>query len=187
MLMMLVSWVIDNFRGWGHMRRVMLHWWWPSDFARGQRCSTPLGRTMPECDAASSSLVLSVQSVPGADYVSCIDALRVGWEYEHLVANVRGNRRTRSTPIAWATGFVEVSNQESCDVGDAVRVESRPDVEPLEGCRCHDGTSMSSSCQKGPTEETSRRAVQVAIALNDTEIKGRTIAVTPSDRGCDHR
>jgi hypothetical protein len=39
----------------------------------GTSCSNTLGRTMPECDGASSTIVLAVQSVPGSAYVSCIE------------------------------------------------------------------------------------------------------------------
>jgi len=146
-------------------------------FASG--CSTTLGRTMPECDAGSATMVLAVQSVPEAHYVSCVVGLKAGWDYEDLEAQSGQSYYTLDSDRL-GDGFVRVDNVESCDVGDATLtatdergielwkdVVSEIDIEVV-------------VIPEGSTMATSTRAVEVILQLRDQEINGRPVVVTPS-------
>ena len=141
-------------------------------------CSNTLGRTMPECDGASSTIVLAVQSVPGSAYVSCIESLRVGWDYEDLVAE-QGQSSYSLDSDRMGSGFVKVSNLQSCELGRSELTESQSGVELWK-----DVVSTTSLdvviVPEGPTEETSRRTLEIMRELADVEVRGRTIEVTPS-------
>ncbi len=89
-------------------------------------CASPLGESVPECDAPSNSLILSVQAVPGTDYVPCIAGLKTGWEYQRLQAETGqsvfyldsdrlGDRFLQVTllPVCDTSGAVETSRDEN--------------------------------------------------------------------------
>ena len=141
-------------------------------------CSSTLGRTMPECDAASATMLLAVQSVPGAAYVSCIDALRVGWEYEDLEAR-QGTSSYRLDSDRMGSSFVAVSNRQSCDVGTATLTRTRDGVELWKDVVATTVIDVV-IVPEGPTNETSSRAAELAVELNTEEIRGRVVAVTLS-------
>ena len=82
-------------------------------------CGTTLGRSVPECDDAQGTLILSIQSVPGSQYVSCIFGLKAGWKYQDLKAEAGESFYTLDSD-RMGDGFVRVENVLSCDVGDAV-------------------------------------------------------------------
>lgn len=85
-------------------------------------CANPLGRSVPECDTARGSMVLQVQSVPGAAYVSCINSLKTGWSYRDLEA-------TNGRSVFWLDSdrlgdmFITVETVLSCDRGGATESE----------------------------------------------------------------
>ena len=90
-----------------------------------------LGRSVPECDDPGSSVVLSVQSVPGTAYAPCINWLKTGWEYEHLEAQsgqsiffLDSDRLGGGGPGPVDSPFLKVSLLPACDVSEAVEVES---------------------------------------------------------------
>ena len=98
-------------------------------------CGNNLGRNEPECDdpadSPSSSLVLSIQSVPGTAFAPCINGLKTGWEYEHLEAqsgqsifSLDSDRLGGGGPGFEENPFLKVSLLPSCDVSDAVEVNS---------------------------------------------------------------
>lgn len=151
-------------------------------------CSTPLGPSMPECDRASSTMILAVQSVPGSRYVSCIESLPVGWTYEDLTA-----QSGRSTYVLdsdrMGLGFLRVDNLMACDVGGAEQLRNpRPDVELWKDVVVRDAVDVV-IVPEGPTEETTRRAQRVRLDLESTEIRGRTVVapVSMSENTTDDR
>ncbi len=105
-------------------------------------CGNNLGRNEPECDdpadSPSSSLVLSMQSVPGTAFAPCINGLKTGWEYEDLEAqsgqsifSLDSDRLGGGGPGFEENPFLEVSLLPSCDVSDAVEVDSDEPGVPL--------------------------------------------------------
>jgi len=105
-------------------------------------CGNNLGRNEPECDdpadSPSSSLVLSMQSVPGTAFAPCINGLKAGWEYEDLEAqngqsifSLDSDRLGGGGPGFEENPFLEVSLLPSCDVSDAVEVGSDAPGVPL--------------------------------------------------------
>lgn len=151
-------------------------------------CSTTLGRTMPECDTASATMVLAVQSVPGSDYVSCVNGLKAGWRYEDLLAE-SGKSTYSLDSDRMGSRFITVENLESCDIGDAIPsatdepgvvlwkdVESRVKVEIV-------------VVPEGSTMATSDPAVEVILQLRGQEVNGRPVVVVPatSDRSTSER
>jgi len=124
-------------------------------------------------------MVLAVQSVPEARYVSCIVGLKAGWDYQDLEAQSGQSYYTLDSDRL-GIGFVRVDNVESCDVGAAALtatdergielwkdVESVVDIEVV-------------VVPEGSTMATSTRAVEVILQLRDQEIDGRSIVVTPA-------
>ncbi len=145
-------------------------------------CANPIGRSVPECDAARTSLVLEVQSVPGSAYVSCINGLRTGWDYRHLEA-----RSGRS--VFWldsdrmGDAFVMVESVLSCDVGDATRSDFYDS--PIKHFK--DVVSKTTVdivlVPEGANEATEAYALEITAKLNSVEIKGRATAVSVSVSG----
>lgn len=132
---------------------------------------------MPECERGTGTMVLAVQSVPGSRYVSCVENLPIGWGYQDLEAR-SGSSTYWLDSDRMGFHFLEVQNVQSCDVGNA-RLSS-----VLEGgielWRDVDArTSVAVAIvPEGPTPETTRRTLEIAEDLRETEIKGRTIEVT---------
>ncbi len=94
-------------------------------------CGTNLGRKSPECDVPTNSLILSIQSVPGTAFAPCINGLKTGWEYEDLEAQsgqsifaLDSDRLGGGGPGPVDNPFLKVSLLPSCDVSEAVEVES---------------------------------------------------------------
>ena len=101
-------------------------------------CNSSLGRHPPDCDNPTGSLVLSVQSVSGTAYAPCIIGLKTGWEYEHLEAQsgqsvfyLDSDRLEGGGPDPVENPFLKVSLLPSCDVSEAVEVESDEPGVPL--------------------------------------------------------
>ncbi len=79
-------------------------------------CSSELGRSVPECDTVGATIVLAVQSVPGSAYVSCVEGLKAGWEYNHLSAQA-GTSTYNLDSDRLGDRFLQVDNVQSCDIG----------------------------------------------------------------------
>ncbi len=145
-------------------------------------CANPIGRSVPECDAVRTSLVLEVQSVPGSAYVSCINGLKTGWDYRHLEA-----RSGRS--VFWLNSdrlgdsFVMVESVLSCDVGDATRSDFYDS--PIEHFKdiVSETTVDIVLVPEGADEVTGAYALEITAELNSVEIKGRATAVSVSLSG----
>lgn len=142
-------------------------------------CSTTLGRSVPECDVGSATLVLAVQSVPSSDYVSCIDGLKAGWEYEDLQAQSGQSYYTLDSD-RMGQGFLRVDNVESCDVGDASLVDTDDQGIALWKDVVSEVAVEIVVVPEGSATATSARAVEIILQLRDQEIKGRPVVVTPS-------
>ncbi|MCB2222773.1 MAG: hypothetical protein KQH83_01260 [Actinobacteria bacterium] len=94
-------------------------------------CSGTLGRVMPACDndRINSAVLITGQSVAGAEYIPCIEDLKPGWTYEHLQAE-RGRTRFWLGSDRVGLRFLEVAFEGSCDLSGAVRAPSdEPDIE----------------------------------------------------------
>jgi hypothetical protein len=142
-------------------------------------CSNPLGRTMPECEQVGSSMVLAVQSVPESRYVSCIEALQVGWEYQHLTAE-SGRSSYVLDSDRMGEGFLRVENLPRCDIGDA-ELHSLPGP----GIQLWKDVVSETTLEivvvpEGPTTLTAERAIEVMRELDDEVIAGRAVIVEPS-------
>ena len=91
-----------------------------------------LGRTVPSCDPdqATSTLILQAQTIPGLEYVPCVNDLKAGWEYEHLQAR-SGLARFWLSSDRVGERFLEVTLRPGCDLGEAVQVPSDEGDVPL--------------------------------------------------------
>ena len=137
-------------------------------------CANPIGRTLPECDTARTSLVLQVQSVPGSAYVSCINALKTGWAYQHLEA--RSGRSVFSlNSDRMGNSFVMVESVLSCDVGDATRSDFYDS--PIRHFKdvVSETTVEIVLVPEGVSETTRDYATEIKARLDATEIRGRSI------------
>lgn len=140
-------------------------------------CASELGRRVPECEAGSGTLVLAVQSVPGSEYVSCIFGLKAGWDYEDLRA-VSGSSWYSLDSDRMGLGFLRVDNLTSCDVGDAVLVETiEPDIELWRDVVAEVRVFIA-IVPEVLTEATSARTAELITDLADVEIEGRDLKVT---------
>jgi hypothetical protein len=140
-------------------------------------CTTTLGRSVPECDDAHGTLILSIQSVPGSQYVSCIFGLKAGWKYQDLKAEAGRSFYTLDSD-RMGDDFVRVENVLSCDVGDAVLedefdngialwkdVEAEIDVSIV-------------IVTEGSSFRTASRGFEIGLELEDAEIRGRAVVVS---------
>jgi hypothetical protein len=101
-------------------------------------CTNNLGRGVPECDDPGASLILSIQSVPETAFAPCIEHLETGWEYRDLEAqtgqsifSLDSDRLGGGGPGFEENPFLEVSLLPSCDVSEAIEVESDEPGVPL--------------------------------------------------------
>jgi hypothetical protein len=80
-----------------------------------------------ECEGPSRSLetsiILTAQAVPGADFIPCVEALRPGWEFEHIQAR-SGQAYFTLDSDRMGDDFLRVTLLPSCDVGAAREVDS---------------------------------------------------------------
>ena len=86
-----------------------------------------LGRRVVECEGPSqalgTSIILTAQAVPGTEYIPCVDALRPGWEFEHVQAR-SGQAYFTLDSDRMGAEFLRVTLLPSCDLGDATEVRS---------------------------------------------------------------
>ncbi len=142
-------------------------------------CAVPLGRSLPECDAVETSLVIEVQSVPGAAYVSCVNGLKTGWNYEHLEA--RSGRSVFSLDSdRLGDSFVTVENVLSCDVSNATKADFYDSPIRLFKDVVSETTVDIVLVPEGDDEVTTGYVTEVQVQLQNTEIRGRIISATVS-------
>jgi len=86
-----------------------------------------LGRRIVECggpsQALGTSIILTAQAVPGAEYIPCVDALRPGWQFEHVEAR-SGQAYFTLDSDRMGMEFLRVTLLPSCDMGAARPVTS---------------------------------------------------------------
>lgn len=142
-------------------------------------CSSELGRSVPECETSSATTVLAVQSVPGSRYVSCVNGLRAGWEYNHLTA-INGQSTYNLDSDRLGNGFLRVDNVQSCDVGSAtLSTTIEPDIE-LWKAVASSTTIDIVIVPEGLNRQTMARISEVNEELEGLEIKGKTVVVESS-------
>ena len=142
-------------------------------------CAVPLGRSVPECDSVTNSMVLQVQSVPGSAYVACVNGLKAGWEYQHLEA-ASGRSVFWLDSDRWGDSFVTVESVLSCDVGGARRSDTEnPSIDLLKDV-VSDTTADVVVIPEGINEVTRSYAADIRAGLEDIEFNGRLTAVTVS-------
>jgi hypothetical protein len=90
--------------------------------------NSQLGREVPACSADSDvitsfsgAIVLQMQAVDTAEYVPCLNDLKAGWSYEHLVPE-RGRSRFWLNSDRIGSHFLEVTLTPSCGVDAATPV-----------------------------------------------------------------
>jgi hypothetical protein len=93
-------------------------------------CATHLGLGEADCAEpvgdVSSANIMNVQAVPTAKYTPCLDELRLGWDSVDWFAE---DGRAGIEIIESFNTFLTATVTESCDVSDAVEVESGyPDI-----------------------------------------------------------
>jgi len=86
-----------------------------------------LGRRIVECDGPSqalgTSVILTAQAVPGTEYIPCVEALRPGWQFEHVEAR-SGQAYFTLHSDRMGMEFLRVTLLPSCDIGAARSVAS---------------------------------------------------------------
>ena len=142
-------------------------------------CASEVGRSVPECDHGSGTMVLAVQSVPASDYVSCIVGLKAGWDYEDLKAQSGRSYYTLDSD-RMGDSFLRVDNVESCDVGAATLVDTNDRGIELWKDVDADLDVEIVVVPEGSATATSERAVEIILQLRDEEIRDRPVVVTPS-------
>ena len=139
-------------------------------------CSSELGRSVPECDAAGATMVLAVQSVPGSAYVSCVEGLKAGWEYNHLSAQA-GTSTYDLDSDRLGDRFLQVDNVQSCDIGASSLSETiEPDVELWTDVTASTTVDIV-IVPEGLTRRTVARISEIDSELEGLEIKGKTVVV----------
>ncbi len=143
-------------------------------------CENQLGRGVPECEGElSASMVLQVQSVPSARYVSCINALRTGWEYDNLEAE-SGRSVYALNSDRMGLGFVTVQSVLSCDPADAEPAETTTPGVTLFKDVSAETTADIVLVPERPSEATTARALELLNELRNTEVKDRSVNVSVS-------
>jgi hypothetical protein len=142
-------------------------------------CATTLGRSVPECDDAQGTLILSIQSVPGSQYVSCIFGLKAGWKYQDLKADAGRSFYTLDSD-RMGDDFVLVENVLSCDVGDAVLEDEFDNGIALwKDVKAEIDVNIV-IVPEGPSDRTASRGFEIGLELEDAEIRGRAVVVSSS-------
>ena len=137
-----------------------------------------LGLGLPACETPptnpSPATVLVLQAVPTADYAPCINSLKLGWD--EVAFGVESGKAELQFGREFAS-FLDVRLTESCDIGDAIAVESgMDDVARFDDIRAV-GTGIGVTLI--PTGERPRiHALRLANDLEGVRIEGRPITFT---------
>lgn len=90
-----------------------------------------LGRRILDCGTSTetietsitTTLLLTAQAVPGADFIPCVNTLQPGWNFQHVQAR-SGQAFFTIDSDRMGTEFLRVTLLPSCDVGTAREVNS---------------------------------------------------------------
>ncbi len=81
-------------------------------------CSVQEALRSPTCDESSSSVLISAQSVPTAEFVVCFEPLPAGWEVTNVDIDQAGTFITFDSDRAGGAA-ARFRYEESCDTGEA--------------------------------------------------------------------
>lgn len=133
-------------------------------------CSDP-------ADDVSSSNVMTVQAVPTAKYTPCLNELRLGWDSVDWFAE---NGRAGIKIIESFNTFLSATVTESCDVSDAVAVESGyPDIQRFEDIELQPTAIEISIVPSGEQPLSSAQSLMEELA--GIEIDDRPVTYTIDD------
>jgi hypothetical protein len=133
-------------------------------------CSDP-------ADDVSSSNIMTVQAVPTAKYTPCLNELRLGWDSVDWFAE---NGRAGIKIIESFNTFLSATVTESCDVSDAVAVESGyPDIQRFEDIELQPTAIEISIVPSG--EQPLSSAQSLVEELAGIEIDDRPVTYTIDD------
>ena len=124
----------------------------------------------------STSNILSVQAVPTAKYTPCLNELQLGWDSADSFAE-DGRAGIKITRFTGSGTFLTATVTESCDVSDAVAVDSGyPDIDRFEDI---EQQSVGIGVTVVPSgDEPLSRARQLVDELVDVEIDNRPVTYT---------
>jgi hypothetical protein len=143
-------------------------------------CSN-LGRSLPDCDEPSGTTVISVQSVPGTNYVPCINGLPPGWEYHHLRARSGGSEFWLDSD-RMGEEFLTVKLDPSCDFSSATPTQSDEEGVPLfVDVQADIGLSVT-IVPEGRSAQALNYATAVELAIHEEEVRGRTLLADTDTR-----
>ena len=135
-------------------------------------------------------MVLSVQSVPGTAYAPCINALKAGWQYEHLEAQsgqsvfyLDSDRLEGGGPLPLESPFLKVSLLPSCNVSGAIEVESDEKGVPLFIDVEVSSEVLVTIVPEGASLGTLDYAAALQRQLEDILISDRTVVVSVDSSG----
>ena len=133
-------------------------------------CSDP-------ADDVSSSNIMTVQAVPTAKYTPCLNELRLGWDSVDWFAE---NGRAGIKIIESFNTFLSATVTESCDVSEAVAVESGyPDIQRFEDIELQPTAIEISIVPSG--EQPLSSAQSLVEELAGIEIDDRPVTYTIDD------
>ena len=137
---------------------------------------------LPPERGVSSANILTIQAVPTAKYTPCLDELRLGWDtVEWFAEDGRAGIKITSS----ISPFLTVTVTPSCDVSDAVKVDSGfPDIEryeAIESQAAEIGITIVPSAERPLL--SSRLLVE---QLEGTEVDNRPVIFT-IDENVDHQ
>ena len=84
----------------------------------GAACSVSETLSAPHCDSSSSSVLISGQSVPTAEFLVCFDTIPTGWEVASVNVGHDGTFVLFHSDRAGGAA-AQFRYEESCDIGDA--------------------------------------------------------------------
>lgn len=142
-----------------------------------------LGLGEADCESVeldvSSSNILSLQAVPNAKYTPCVNELRLGWERADWFAE-SGRAGIEIIGFIPSSTFLTATVTESCDVSEAVAVESSyPDIERFEDIELESADIEISIIPSA--EQPLSQALLLVDRLSGVEIDNRPVTYVVDD------
>ena len=139
-----------------------------------------LGRRPPACDPISGATIIQMQAVPGADYVPCINELKLGWEYLDLVPK-SGDTRFWVSSDRSGDRFLEVILTEGCQFDTSLKsFEIMPGVNQYRNVMIV--TTIALVVIAPASDRELSYAKLVEARLEGEEIEGRRVVATYDQR-----
>lgn len=92
----------------------------------GAACSVSENLSAPRCDSSSSSVLISGQSVPTAEFLVCFDTIPAGWEVASVDIGHNGTFVVFHSDRAGGAA-AQFRYEESCDIGEATSIPTEFD------------------------------------------------------------